>query len=357
MLLLLATACSLPSPADAADTTDTADTAADTATDTADTDSADPFDGPCDAVTGTASVFLVSRADPTVLVRPAGAPAEGDRAWALAGPDAHDRYFLVDGDRLLRSVDDGCVWLDVGPADGIEHLYTAPNTDVLYAYRPESLRATTDGVTWNTLSAPLLRAPATLVIDPSDADVLRGYGPDGLLTSRDGGASWLPTPVPTGEDWANVAIDAADIDRVAVVDRDLWVTTNGRDYTAYANGLDAAVTWDDGVLYALTTVYDGDGVASKALTRSDDLGATFVDVPIGLGEEPGIDTFAARGGVVVSVGYWYGGPDGSQGLIVVTDAAGSTVHRIDGYESGTGLAWADDRVIVAVTPPGVETDD
>ena len=42
---------------------------------------------------------------------------------------------------------------------------------------------------------------------------------------------------------------------------------------------------------------------------------------------------------------------------MVTDAAGSTVHRIDGYESGTGIAWADDRVIVAVAPPGVETDD
>ncbi len=95
MLLLLATACSLPSPADTADAadTDTADTAADAAADTApDTDSADPFDGPCDAVTGTSSVFLVSRADPTVLVAPAGAPSDGDRAWAIAGPDALDRY-------------------------------------------------------------------------------------------------------------------------------------------------------------------------------------------------------------------------------------------------------------------------
>ena len=92
MLLLLATACSLPSPADAVDAADTAVDTADTAdTDTA-PDSTDPFDGPCDAVTGTTSVFLVSRADPTVLVGPAGAPSDGARAWAIAGPDALDRY-------------------------------------------------------------------------------------------------------------------------------------------------------------------------------------------------------------------------------------------------------------------------
>lgn len=49
----------------------------------------------CPAVTGTRSVLLVGRADPTQVVRPADPPRAAEQVQNIAGPDALGRLYLI----------------------------------------------------------------------------------------------------------------------------------------------------------------------------------------------------------------------------------------------------------------------
>lgn len=343
--------------------------------DTHDTDPAVPTD--CTVVEGSGSVAIVWRADVTVLV-PAAGPATGDeQAIGLAGPDALGRYYLSEPTGVVKRSDDGgCTWnavgtlpdgrpegtSDTGWADtgsGPDYVYydlfTAPASSRVYAYAPGSLLGSADGVDWEELSAISLRAPAKLAIDPTNPDRLRGYDAAGLVTSEDAGRTWATSAVPDSEAWYNIAIDAADIDRVALSHRGLWVATDGVTWAERPHELQAGLAWDNGALYALNHGDDDD--ADHHLRRSDDLGVTLVDLPIETDPAYSMDVLVADGGLAVSAGYRYAQGEEVSGLVQLTTEAGSTVHLAPGFDGVRGVAVGSDRVIVAFSGPSVDTPD
>lgn len=371
VLLSALLACSSPKPADTAGTGETGETG-DTGEsgesgETGETGKAVPVD--CAQVTGTGSIGVIGRGDTTTVVLPA-APATGtEQAVGFTGPDGAGRYFLQEPTgEVKRSDDGGCSWATVGalpmaamagdtgggPNYVYYDLFSSRSSTRVYAYRPEHLYATDDGATWTEVGAPLLRAPAELVIDPADATRLRGYAPDGIVTSTDGGASWSKTPVPDPDDWYNAAIDAANMDRIALSAGGLWVATDGLTWEARDPELWAVLAWDAGTLYSL---HRDTETAALRIRRSEDLGVSFTDLPVETDPDANISELAADEGLVLSGGYWYRSGEGVSAVVQVSTDAGTIVHKVPGYDGVVGFGFGVDRVVVALASEGIATPD
>jgi hypothetical protein len=383
-LLPFALACTDPDekPGDTADPVDTADTSDTTTPD--DTDPAVPI--VCDAVVGTPSVFLVGRAD-GALVRP-GADEAGEDPYGLAGPDSLGRYYLSEPTGVVKRSDDGgCSWVavgtlpggraggadtgtaDTGTADtdgdatdtgaGPDYVFydlsASPASPGVYAYAPEHLLVSTDGRDWETRTAPLLRTPYAIVIDPTDPARLRAYGAEGLVTSTDAGATWTTTAVPDAHTWYNIAIDAADIDRVALSHRGLWVATDAATWTQRDAELQAVLAWDAGDLWAAFADPD---TAAFRVRRSVDAGVTFTDLPVEDEPDAGVEVFAVDAGLAVVAGYhWGDGGADVKGRLMLTSDAGALTVLVDDVTDARALAFGEDRVLAAFQRPGPDTPD
>ncbi len=333
-----------------------------------DTDPAVPLD--CSSIIGSGSIAIASRADPGTLLTVAP-PLSGEQAaTSLAGPDSLGRYYLVEPTGIVRrSNDGGCSWNAVGTLPGysatgsdtagnpdyaVFDLFTAPTANGVYAYGPSQLLVSEDGAHWDELTAPVLRSPALLGIDPADPDRLRGYGPDGIVTSTDGGASWTTTSVPDADAWYNAAIDGADIDRVALSARGLWVASDGVTWVQRDPELQAALAWDSGVLYSMCRDPDD---ARLRIRRSTDAGVSFVDLPVDTDPYASVSRLAADRDLVVSGGYRYVSSEDVTGLIQFTTDAGTIVHPVDGFNGVKGVAFGADRVLIAFEGPDIWQND
>ena len=362
MLLVLLACSGSPDPADPADSGHPDDTAP-----------AVPVD--CDAVTGTGSVVLLGRAVDASPVLPTAAPEVETQPTGFAGPDALGRYYLAELTGVVRRSDDGgCAWrevgllpggrgeggetetADTGPGPGWVYYDLFATGGRVYAYSPGTLLVSTDGVDWTRVAEVSFRAPAQLVADPADPDRLRSYGAEGVVTSTDAGATWSATPAPDPDVWYNVGIDAADIDRVALGRRGVWVTDDGgATWTTRSYDGSPLPAWDDGALYAFN--HGGDDDADYHLRKSTDAGATFNDLPIGNDPTLSLSELGVDAGLVVTGGYRYVSGEPVEGVIQRTTASGNGVVRVPGYEGVVGIAFGDDRVLVALMGPSVETPD
>lgn len=324
----------------------------------------------CDTVTGTGSIAIVSRANRDAIVT-AAAPTSGEEvAMTLAGPDSLGRYYLAELTGIVRrSNDGGCTWDAVGTLPGylpgapdsaggpdyaIFDLFTAPTSDAVYAYGPSSLMTSADGASWAEVGQPSFRAPTTLAIDPARAGRLRAYAPEGMITSEDNGATWTTTAVPDPDAWYNAAIDATDIDRIALSSRGLYVANDGITWTERDPDLTAAVGWDDG---ALVVFYADSEDASTHIRTSADQGATFVDLPVETDLDLHLSTLAADQGLVVTAGYRYASGEDVTATIQLTTSAGSIVHQVPDHNGVNGVAFAEDRVLVALAGPDTSSND
>jgi len=97
---------------------------------------------------------------------------------------------------LIESVDAGTTWRDVSLGGEIDFHGLAFAHDRVYGWDSGSGRfmVSADRRTWDTRSTLPL---ASFAVDPNDAERIVGAGPEGLVTSRDGGRTWTPTPGPT----------------------------------------------------------------------------------------------------------------------------------------------------------------
>ena len=218
----------------------------------------------------------------------------------------------------------------------------------MYAYVSGHLLVSRDGEDWTELAAPPLPPRSKLVVDPADPDRLRGYTLDGIVTSTDGGGSWTTTPVPESDNWFNPAIDPADLDRIALSSRGLWVTTDGATWEERPHEIQAALAWDAGDLVALD---------SSGLRRSTDAGLSFSDLPMETDPYTSLYVLDADAGLVASGGYRYVSGEPPSAVVQLTTEAGPIVYRIAGYEGVVGFAFGADRVVVALQGPSIMTPD
>lgn len=176
---------------------------------------------------------------------------------------------LPDPVGLIESRDAGNTWQRLsrqGQSDF--HALTASNGAVV-GY-DGTLRTTSDGTTWTTLSAPV--QPFALTSSP-DGAVLLATSEDGPVRSNDAGATW--SSIPDAPVLMLVAW-ASGTDNTAV-----GITPRGQVLIS----TDAGLTWNargriDGIPQALGATGDGDGVHVQVVNdttvlTSTDSGATF----------------------------------------------------------------------------------
>ena len=252
--------------------------------------------------------------------------AGGDGTVLLAGREQSDKFVV------LRSADSGDSWdlVERGPSFLRVDAVTVTGSGALLAGISEDgvERSLDGGATWTT-TLPLFPYPTCLVRDPHDPETVYActnypYNPDvGILWKTvDGGASWIPLPLPfAGEvvDAQDLAVDPADPQTLYLVaggglfrSRDggqTWERIGGPDNTyesvavqagtpgtILAHGLvgvyrstDHGDTWtqvlaregDSYVTYADFSPADPNvvyAVSGTTLFRSDDAGATFASI-------------------------------------------------------------------------------
>ena len=339
--------------------------------DTGKVDSPAVVEPPCAAITGSASIAVVSRADPSLIVSTTP-PADGWEApVGFAGPDKTGRYYLTELTGVVKRSDDGgCSWTEVGTlatAEGADTsdsggnpwswytLSSSPYVDGVYAYEAGRVYSSPDGATWTQRTVPELYPATPIAVDPGNPLRLRAYAVDGIATSVDGGATWTTVPTPEIDGWFNIAIDATDIDRVALGRDDLYVATDGATWVERNPDMFGILAWDAGDLVSLR--HGGQSDVLYHVRRSTDLGVTFTELPIDTDPYASVDTFAADGGLVASAGYRYESGVSLAGLVQLTTTAGTTPHLVADYEGAVGIGMGEDRVVVAFAGPYVSVPD
>lgn len=213
--------------------------------------------------------------------------------------------------RLFKSIDGGASWNDSGSpwdngVDSISSLVIAPSDPAtLYLARFDGMgdtaapvaRSTDAGAAWSGTMYVVLKV---LAVDPGDSRTIYGgtydypsnpwdFFPNGVVRSRDGGASWASTGL-TGSGITALAVDPAN-------SRTLYAATfgdfpKGKLFKGVFKSLDAGETWDTshkglgtfiGTASTVTAlVVDADdsntiylGMAGAGIFRSVDAGASW----------------------------------------------------------------------------------
>ena len=190
--------------------------------------------------------LLVNPTNPQQLVlgTHAGLYASGDggRHWrpgALAGSDAMNlsrptgkTIWLAGHDVFQKSVDAGATWSDVEPS-GLPsrdiHGFTVDpdNPNVLYAaVAGEGLYRSSDGgSTFSLVSGDVGGGVMALAVLP-DGRILAGDMQQGLLESRDDGASWSQT---SGAQLLGLAVNPSDPKRILATSAGIALSTDAGD--------------------------------------------------------------------------------------------------------------------------------
>ncbi|MEZ4235042.1 MAG: hypothetical protein R3F59_02545 [Myxococcota bacterium] len=317
-----------------------------------------PVTIPCAAVTGTDQVWLVSRADPAVVVGPAVAyePGPGTPLHQLVGPDALGRLYLRQGVATLRSDDQGCSWSQVSATPTVYgDLFASATSERLYLSAHGDLQASDDGGVTFSVVGP---APERLLA-ASDTE-LRGQTDDQLLRSTDGGATWnSETTLPYDR---LVEVDPTAPDRAAFVrSPDLW-TFDGTGWTSSPLGLGLwAMRWNGGVL--VVEARSSIDMLTSVVLRSETGAPPFVEVDW----QPDVDDrpgpLWVDGDQVVVTGFWRPGeasdlPLGAaEGLVVVVDPAAVHRHTFPDTEGAGGIGVFDDRFVVGLRGTTITSND
>jgi hypothetical protein len=275
----------------------------------------------------------------------------GDLANQLVGPDALGRLYLVEGDRLLRSDDQGCSWNTVATSLAKStKLLTSDRSESLYLHQNRELSVSLDG----GLTATVVTDDCPLELLAADGTLLIGRDDDDILASTDGGTTWnLLTVLP--DRGLGVSADSAAVDHLVYNGRD--------DVWAFDGATWTAVLPEDGFITYLARLYDGvlgvdtwtnsQDPTTSVLLRSETGQAPFDAIAW----EPDIDDshrgLWIDGAQVVLGGSWDPGRNSDaygpvQGLVVVVD--GTTVHRhlAPGMEDVVGVALMDDVMAVGL---------
>jgi hypothetical protein len=186
----------------------------------------------CSRVRGTEGVVLYQD-DGTTVRSPAEEPNAETITSGVAGPLDTDGlvYVAATGARVILSTNAGCDWDTAGYLpDGDWALRVAGGR--IYAFDRRSAAAASSedqGASWSVLDAsePFVGVP---VVDPSDAQRLRGVQARGVVSSVDGGATWtvdgtIPDTIGT---LVSADVSAGDLSSVAVGGSDgVAVSTDG----------------------------------------------------------------------------------------------------------------------------------
>lgn len=125
--------------------------------------------------------LLIDPADPRWIFTGTDRSSDGGDTWTPL-PDFSSGFFSID--TVVLAPSNGAVMYRIGNRTG----------------RAELQRSDDRGTTWQTLQLPL-NAPATVAVDPRDANSVWAVATDGpLYHSLDGGATWqaVDGPFPTG---------------------------------------------------------------------------------------------------------------------------------------------------------------
>jgi hypothetical protein len=175
---------------------------------------------------------------------------------------------LPDPVGLIESTDGGHTWTPLSPQGRSDfHTLTASSTGVV-GYDGEQLAASSDGRTWQTLTAPV--TPHAVAASP-DGTTLLVSSDNGLTRSTDAGRTWTPVTTPTPLQ----LLAFADNTRVSAVGPDGRVATSS----------DAGISWQSrgsvgGRPHALSATTTPTGreilaVTDRGLLRSADDATTF----------------------------------------------------------------------------------
>jgi hypothetical protein len=311
---------------------------------------------PCSQVTGTRSIWLFSRQDPSLAVLPADPPDGEDIAYTLVGPDALGRLYLLDGQHVLRRSDDqGCSWQQTAVLPDDYVLLTSSSTEGLYTYRAGELLASDDGgATFTLLTTAAPGVP--VAVSGGSPDELRANSREALFGSTDGGLSWISLTTLPIETYGLVQVDPTDLGRAVFEHNDeiwqydgtAWVLQLLSPYPGWAE----ASQWKDGVF--LTSARNE---AQAVLLRSETGAAPFVEIDWGFHVDDQPHFISFDGDQHVVAGYHNPGLQSestgpTSGLVVITDGVDLHRHLPEGMSDAKGIAFTEDLVVVALTPQG-----
>ena len=263
-----------------------------------------------------------------------GAGLGGDADDLTQDPAASHILYMVDDDRVMRSVDAGFTFSPLGLTApySLKNLAVQDPGGVLLATSAFDIHRSTDGgVTWSTVHSVVPFGGDVLddvQFAPSNPNVAYCSWNKGVLRSTDGGATWAPTPGLTASLKA-LGIDPTDEDTIfaSVSFQGLYKSTDGGVTFALAatglGGFDFGqfLSWDPHgrIWFALL----------DALYVSSDGGTTWVDGSAGITASP----FP----IPLDIAY------DSNGKILLGTESGSLGGFVGGgiYSStGPGVPWA-----------------
>ena len=222
----------------------------------------------------------------------------GQELFVVGGPVSPGAPVYVSGTGVYRSDDQGGTWNQLGFDNRtlVEEIVVSPsNPQVMYAgsglgcssgLPGGQFRSTDAGTTWK----PLKTAPASLQVDPKNADVLTAIACDGVVHSTDGGQTWTHLADP---EITKLGTVSGDIVRVPAADTNTiyatYVSESGNSRVRVST--DGGKTWaGDATDYVAITDLLVDAkrparawmVGQKGIMRTVDTGQTWLSSVTGL---------------------------------------------------------------------------
>jgi hypothetical protein len=193
--------------------------------------------------------------------RPRSMVSYGPTVFAIARWDPHILYLGRNGS-LLRSMDGGASWTDIGAPGEVQDIATSSEKGLLYVLTNRSLYRSKDGGERWTFMATVATAsfaePGGLAVHPRDASLVLVGSRKDLLRTTDGGTVMTTVYTDTGPGSADAGVwsvrfDPSDDDHVYAI--------FGRGCCALLESRDRGVTWSGTEIHATEIAVDALGNA------------------------------------------------------------------------------------------------
>lgn len=171
----------------------------------------------CLGVSGSAAVTFTRDAGENLAV--VGSLSGTVYTFGLVALDAPNTLLAAHGTQLLRSVDAGCTWTEIGALDFPLFILEAAGEDRAYGWVDNYAHLVRiDGTTITPLTSPAENVVG-LGVDPNNPDRVRiAASHGGLLESNDAGETWSKVGVQAPRDGSHfvyrVAFDPNDLDHI-----------------------------------------------------------------------------------------------------------------------------------------------